>query len=77
VFLEGDRKTPTGLIGYLRERGLKRLSSPVSLTDFCVAWSALDARKAGFDAYVIEDATRGIDAGGSLAKAWRHDERGG
>jgi nicotinamidase/pyrazinamidase len=39
-------------------------------TDFCVAWSALDARKAGFAATVIEDATRAIDAGGSLAKAW-------
>jgi nicotinamidase/pyrazinamidase len=40
-------------------------------TDFCVAWSAMDARKAGMDATVIEDACRGIDAGGSLAKAWR------
>ena len=39
-------------------------------TDFCVAWSALDARRAGFEAAVIEDATRGIDAGGSMAKAW-------
>ena len=39
-------------------------------TDFCVAWSALDARRAGFEALVIEDATRGIDAGGSLGKAW-------
>jgi nicotinamidase/pyrazinamidase len=40
-------------------------------TDFCVAWSALDARRAGFEAVVIEDATRGIDAGGSLGKAWQ------
>ena len=40
-------------------------------TDFCVAWSALDARKGGFAATVIEDATRGIDAGGSLAKSWQ------
>jgi nicotinamidase/pyrazinamidase len=70
AFLEADRKTPTGLIGYLRERGLKRVFFTGLATDFCVAWSALDARKAGFDAYVIEDATRGIDAGGSLAKAW-------
>jgi len=40
-------------------------------TDFCVAWSAMDARKAGFGALVIEDACRGIDADGSLAKAWK------
>jgi nicotinamidase/pyrazinamidase len=39
-------------------------------TDFCVAWTALDARKAGFETYVIEDACRAIDADGSLAKAW-------
>ncbi len=70
AFLEADRKTPTGLIGYLKERGLKRVFFTGLATDFCVAWSALDARKAGFDAYVIEDATRGIDAGGSLGKAW-------
>jgi nicotinamidase/pyrazinamidase len=70
AFLEADRKTPTGLIGYLKERGLRRVFFTGLATDFCVAWSALDARKAGFDAYVIEDATRGIDAGGSLGKAW-------
>ncbi len=70
-FLEADRKTPTGLTGYLRERGLKRVYLVGLATDFCVAWSALDARKAGFEATVIEDATRGIDAGGSLAKAWQ------
>jgi len=39
-------------------------------TDFCVAWTALDARKVGFETYVIEDASRGIDTNGSLAKAW-------
>jgi nicotinamidase/pyrazinamidase len=70
AFLEADRKTRTGLTGYLQERGLKRVFLVGLATDFCVAWSALDARRAGFDAYVIEDATRGIDAGGSLAKAW-------
>jgi nicotinamidase/pyrazinamidase len=70
AFLEADRKTKTGLTGYLKERGLKRVFLVGLATDFCVAWSALDARQAGFDAYVIEDATRGIDAGGSLAKAW-------
>ncbi len=70
AFLEADRKTMTGLTGYLRERGLKRVFFVGLATDFCVAWSALDARRAGFEAVVIEDATRGIDAGGSLGRAW-------
>ena len=70
AFLEADRKTMTGLTGYLKERGLKNVYFTGLATDFCVAWSALDARRAGFDAAVIEDATRGIDAGGSLARAW-------
>jgi nicotinamidase/pyrazinamidase len=71
AFYEADSKTPTGLTGYLKDRGLKKVYLVGLATDFCVAWSALDARKAGFDAAVIEDATRGIDAGGSLAKAWQ------
>ena len=71
AFNEADGKTPTGLTGYLRERGLKKVYLVGLATDFCVAWSALDARKAGFEAAVIEDATRGIDAGGSLAKSWQ------
>ena len=70
AFLEADRATKTGLTGYLQERGFKRVFLVGLATDFCVAWSALDARRAGFDALVIEDATRGIDAGGSLGKAW-------
>jgi nicotinamidase/pyrazinamidase len=70
VFLEADRTTQTGLTGYLKERGLKHVYFVGLATDFCVAWSALDARRAGFDALVIEDATRGIDAGGSLGRAW-------
>ena len=70
AFLEADRQTKTGLTGYLKERGLTRVFFVGLATDFCVAWSALDARKAGFEAVVIEDATRGIDAGGSLGKAW-------
>jgi nicotinamidase/pyrazinamidase len=70
AFLEADRKTSTGLAGYLRDRGLKQTYFVGLATDFCVAWSAMDARRAGFAAYVIEDATRGIDAGGSLGKAW-------
>jgi nicotinamidase/pyrazinamidase len=71
AFAEADGKTPTGLAGYLKERGLRRVFLTGLATDFCVAWSALDARKAGFEAVVIEDATRGIDAGGSLGKAWQ------
>jgi nicotinamidase/pyrazinamidase len=71
AFYEADGKTPTGLTGYLRERGIGQTFFVGLATDFCVAWSALDARKSGFAAYVIEDATRGIDAGGSLGKAWQ------
>ena len=70
AFLEADRKAMTGLSGYLKERGLKHVYLVGLATDFCVAWSALDAKRAGFNASVIEDATRGIDAGGSLGKAW-------
>ena len=69
-FQEADRKTKTGLEGYLRERGIKRLFVAGLATDFCVSWTALDARAAGFDTYVIADATRAIDTNGSLAKAW-------
>jgi nicotinamidase/pyrazinamidase len=71
AFYEADGKTPTGLAGYLRERGLTTVFLVGLATDFCVFWSAMDARKAGFNALVIEDATRGIDAGGSMAKAWQ------
>jgi nicotinamidase/pyrazinamidase len=71
AFYEADGQTPTGLAGYLRERGLRQVVLVGLATDFCVAWSALDARKAGFAATVIEDATRAIDAAGSLAKAWQ------
>lgn len=71
AFVEADGKRPTGLAGYLRERGIRRIFLCGLATDFCVAWSALDARKAGFAAVVIEDACRAIDTGGSLAAAWR------
>jgi nicotinamidase/pyrazinamidase len=73
-FLEADRKTPTGLAGYLAERGLAKAFVVGLATDFCVAWTALDARRFGLEATVVEDACRGIDAptvpGGTLAKAW-------
>ena len=70
AFLEADRKTRTGLEGYLEERGIKRVFVCGLATDFCVAWTALDARKLGFAAAVIEDACRAIDNRGSLAAAW-------
>jgi nicotinamidase/pyrazinamidase len=70
AFYEADGKTPTGLSGYLKQRGLTRCFVAGLATDFCVAWTALDARKDGFAAFVIEDACRGIDTQGSLAKAW-------
>lgn len=71
AFEEADHKTVTGLAGYLKARGIKTVYITGLATDFCVAWTAMDARKAGFEAYVIEDATRGIDLNGSLAAAWK------
>jgi nicotinamidase/pyrazinamidase len=68
AFLEADRKTPTGPAGYLRERALTRVFCAGFATDFCVTWSALDARKSSFDAVVIEDACRAIDTQGPLGK---------
>jgi nicotinamidase/pyrazinamidase len=69
AFFENDHKTPTGLAGYLRDRGLSRVFLCGLATDFCVQYSALDARKEGFEATVIEDACRGIDLEGSLDAA--------
>ncbi len=70
VFCEADGVSRTGLGGYLRERGFTRVFLAGLATDFCVAWSAVDARGAGFDAVVVTDACRAIDTGGSLARAW-------
>jgi len=70
AFTEADGKTTTGLAAYLKARDVKKLFLAGLATDFCVAWSALDARKAGFETYVVEDACRGIDIQGSVAKAW-------
>jgi nicotinamidase/pyrazinamidase len=64
---ENDHKTPTGLTGYLRERGIERVFIAGLALDFCVRYSAEDARRQGFDVVVIEDACRGIDVGGSVA----------
>lgn len=69
-FIEADRRTRTGLEGYLREREIQRLFVAGLATDFCVNWTAVDACKAGFETYVIEDACRAIDTDGSLQRAW-------
>lgn len=68
-FKEADRKTSTGLEGYLKERDFKRVFCAGLATDFCVAWTALDAAAAEFETYLIEDASRAIDTNGSLARA--------
>ena len=77
VFFEADGKATTGLRGYVRDRGFRTLYFVGLATDFCVGWSALDARKVGLQALVIEDACRGIDTEGSLAKAWTAMQRAG
>jgi nicotinamidase/pyrazinamidase len=68
-FLEADRKTATGLAGYLRERKISEVTVCGLATDFCVAWTALDARAADFAVTVLEAASRAIDLEGSLARA--------
>ena len=70
AFMEADRRTSTGLAAYLKARGITKLYLCGLATDYCVAWSAQDARAAGFEAAVIEDACRAIDLNGSLARAW-------
>ena len=71
AFFENDKRTPTGLSGYLRERGLKRVFFAGLATDYCVAYSAIDAAGQGFQSFVIVDACRAIDLGGSLVTAQR------
>lgn len=70
AFTEADRETTTGLAAYLRARGINTVYVCGLATDFCVTWTALDARAAGFETLVVEDACRAIDLDGSLAKAW-------
>ncbi|EPX82807.1 Nicotinamidase [Salipiger mucosus DSM 16094] len=77
AFFENDHETPTGLEGYLRSRGIGRLTMVGLATDFCVNFSAVDAAKLGFDVTVHEAACRGIDLDGSLAAARGGDARGG
>lgn len=71
AFLEADQQTSTGLAGYLQARGIDTVYVVGLATDFCVAWTAMDAAKLGFDSYVIEDACRAIDLNGSLENAWQ------
>ena len=69
AFFENDHKTPTGLAGYLRDRGITDLTLVGLATDFCVAYSAIDAAKSGFDVTIALSACRAIDLDGSLATA--------
>ena len=77
AFTEADGKTTTGLAAYLNAHGVDTVYVCGLATDFCVAWTALDARKAGFEASVIEDASRAIDLDGSLAAAWAQMAKAG
>jgi nicotinamidase/pyrazinamidase len=71
AFRENDRRTATGLAGYLRERGFERITLCGLATDFCVAFSAIDGREAGFEVSLVTSACRGIDIDGSLDRAMR------
>jgi nicotinamidase/pyrazinamidase len=70
AFVEADGQTTTGLAALLKARGIRRVFACGLATDFCVAHSALDARREGFETFVIEDACRAIDANNSLEQAW-------
>jgi nicotinamidase/pyrazinamidase len=70
AFVEADGKTTTGLAALLKARGIRRIFACGLATDYCVAFSALDARAEGFETFVVEDACRAIDANDSLAAAW-------
>ena len=71
AFIEADHQTSTGLAGYLKERGINRVFIVGIATDFCVAWTAMDACKLGFETYVVADACKGIDLQGSLQQGWQ------
>ena len=70
AFMEADQQTTTGLAGYLKQRQIDMVYVVGIATDFCVAWTAIDACKFGFTTFVIEDACKGIDLNGSLQQAW-------
>jgi nicotinamidase/pyrazinamidase len=71
AFRENDHRTPTGLAGYLKERGFQRITLCGLATDFCVLYSAIDGREAGFEVSLVTSACRGIDVEGSLSHAMR------
>jgi nicotinamidase/pyrazinamidase len=71
AFFENDRRTPTGLVGYLKERRFERVTLCGLATDFCVFYSAIDGRQAGFEVTVVTGACRGINIDGSLSQAMR------
>jgi nicotinamidase/pyrazinamidase len=77
AFYENDRSTPTGLVGYLRQRGLRRIFLVGLALDFCVRYSAEDARREGFEVVVIGDGCRAIDIDGSMSEARASLERAG
>lgn len=77
AFFENDQKTTTGLTGFLKNRGIKELYICGLATDFCVKWSALDGIKEGFKAFVIEDASKGINLNNSVEEAWKEMEAAG
>jgi len=77
AFFENDRVTPTGLSGYLRERGLKRVFLAGLAYDYCVGYSALDAQQLDFPAVVLRDACRAIDLDGSVAAMEAHFAKAG
>jgi nicotinamidase/pyrazinamidase len=77
AFRENDRMTRTGLDGYLKARGFTRLVFCGLALDFCVAWSAIDARQAGFDVAVVQEATAAIDLDGSKKRMLTEMRQGG
>ena len=77
AFFENDHATPTGLAGYLRDRGVRRVWLTGLATDFCVSWSAIDALGRNFEVVLVEDACRAIDLDGSLDAAMRQMRSGG
>lgn len=77
AFFENDRRTPTGLVAYLKERRFERVTLCGLATDFCVFYSALDGRHAGFEVTVATDACRGINVDGSLDRAMRSMKEAG
>lgn len=77
AFTEADQQTTTGLAGYLREKGITTVYLVGLALDFCVAWSALHARREGFVTYVVIDACRAIDSDGSLERAMAEMQNAG